>query len=71
MGFDVRIGLWFGIVSRPWAEVLLDEKRLQVECYFHPATIRRKWAEHLEGRVDNTASLWAVLVFQDWLQEIG
>jgi len=47
---------------------LLDEKRLQTEGYFYPEPIRQKWAEHLVGKRDHTSSLWAVLMFQAWLE---
>ncbi len=67
-GFGIPVGQWLLGPLRPWAESLLDEKRLQAEGYFYPAPIRQKWTEHLTGRRDHTASLWAVLMFQSWLE---
>ena len=67
-GFAIPVGQWLRGPLRPWAESLLDEKRLQGEGYFFPAPIRQKWAEHLTGQRDHAASLWAVLMFQAWLQ---
>ena len=66
-GFGIPVGQWLGGPLRPWAESLLDEKRLHAEGYFFPAPICQKWAEHLAGARDHTASLWAVLMFQAWL----
>ena len=66
-GFGIPVGEWLRGPLREWAENLLNERRLESEGYFHPAPIRLKWAEHLSGRRDNTASLWAVLMFQSWL----
>lgn len=70
-GFAIPIGKWLRGPLRPWAERLLDEKRLQREGYFHPAPIRRKWAEHLDGCREHTAGLWAVLMFQSWLEGLS
>ncbi|MDZ4361604.1 MAG: asparagine synthase (glutamine-hydrolyzing), partial [Variovorax sp.] len=68
-GFSIPIGQWLRGPLRDWAESLLDAQRLQAEGFFHPAPIRARWAEHLAGQREHTTSLWAVLMFQAWLQE--
>ena len=70
-GFGIPIGEWICGPLRPWAESLLAENRLQQEGYFYPAPIRQKWAEHLSGKRVHTASLWAVLMFQAWLESVS
>jgi asparagine synthase (glutamine-hydrolysing) len=70
-GFGIPVGLWLRGPLREWAEGLLDERRLQKEGYFYSQPIRQKWAEHLSGRRDHTASIWTVLMFQAWLDEIS
>ena len=67
-GFSIPIGQWLRGPLRDWAESLLSEQRLESEGYFYPAPIRAKWAAHLTGRHDHTASLWTVLMFQSWLE---
>lgn len=67
-GFAIPIGQWLSGPLRDWAEGLLEEVRLQREGYLHPGPVRQAWAEHLSGKRDHTAKLWAVLMFQAWLE---
>lgn len=69
-GFGIPVGDWLRGPLRNWAEGLLDERRLLNEGYFFPSPIRNKWIEHLSGKRDHTASLWAVLMFQAWLAHV-
>lgn len=69
-GFGIPVGQWLRGPLRAWAENLLDENRLNAEGYFYSVPIHKKWNEHLSGRYDHTASLWAVLMFQAWLQQL-
>jgi asparagine synthase (glutamine-hydrolysing) len=68
MGFGIPIGTFLKGALRPWAEELLDEKRLQKEGFFHPGEIRKKWQEHLSGKRNWQHDLWTVLMFQSWLE---
>lgn len=67
-GFSVPIGAWLRGPLRPWAEALLDENKLRRQGYFNPEPIRRKWAEHVSGKANWQYPLWAVLMFQAWLE---
>lgn len=71
MGFGIPIGSWLRDSLRPWAEDLLDERRMFQEGYFNPAPIRQMWTQHLSGRCDWTVRLWSVLMFQAWLEGNG
>jgi asparagine synthase (glutamine-hydrolysing) len=67
-GFAIPVGQWLRGPLRDWAEELLDEARLQREGYLAPGPIRATWQQHLSGRYDWTPRLWAVLMFQAWLE---
>lgn len=68
VGFAIPVGQWLRGPLRDWAETLLDAQRLQAEGYFHPEPIRSLWEEHMSGQRDHSPSLWAVLMFQAWLE---
>jgi asparagine synthase (glutamine-hydrolysing) len=68
-GFAVPVGEWIKGPLRPWAEDLLDPRRMAEEGYFDAAAVRRRWLDHLSGRRDATPALWAVLMFQAWHRE--
>ena len=68
-GFSVPVGEWLRGPLRPWAEGLIDPTRIRGEGYLDPKTVARVWREHLSGRVDRTYEVWAVLMFQAWLEE--
>jgi len=66
MGFAMPVDAWLRRELRDWAESLLDERRLAREGILEPAPIRARWREHLAGKRNWQASLWAVLMFQAW-----
>ena len=70
-GFAVPVDRWLRGPLRPWAEDLLSVESLSAAGLFNPAPIRARWNEHLEGRRNWVAPLWAVLMFQAWRASRG
>lgn len=68
MGFGFPIGPLLRGALRPWAEDLLDERRLRRQGLLDPEPIRRAWQQHLHGRRDLAHELWSVLALQAWLE---
>ena len=42
---------------------------MTADGWFDPAVVQRRWRDHVEGRSDSTAAIWAILMFQAWLRE--
>jgi asparagine synthase (glutamine-hydrolysing) len=68
MGFGIPIGAWLRGPLKDWAEELLSERRLTGEGYFRPGPIRAAWDAHQSGRANMQYQLWAILMFQSWLE---
>ena len=68
MGFGVPIDSWLRGPLKEWAEELLNEYRLRQEGYINPVPIRKKWAEHLSGKLNWQYHLWSLLMFEAWYQ---
>jgi asparagine synthase (glutamine-hydrolysing) len=66
-GFSLPIAEWLRGSLREWAEELLGESRLRHDGYFHPKVVRKIWEDHLSGQRDFRHHVWAVLMFQAWL----
>ncbi len=67
MGFGFPIGTMLRGALRPWAEELLDERRLTEQGLLDPVPVRAAWASHLAGTRDHGYELWAVLALQAWI----
>ena len=65
-GFGIPVAEWLRGPLRPWAEELLDARRLRREGFFDPAPVRVRWREHLAADYDHSQVLWSVLIFQAW-----
>ena len=66
-GFAVPVGQWMRGPLREWAGDLLNEHRIWDEGYFNPELVKNIWNQHLSKSYDWTPRLWAILMFQAWL----
>lgn len=71
MGFAVPVGVWLRGPLREWAENLLDQSRLKNEGLLNVAKVRAVWQDHLNGNESNIPNVWALLMFQAWLEYQG
>jgi asparagine synthase (glutamine-hydrolysing) len=67
MGFSMPVDQWMRGPLRSWAEDLLEPGRLRCQGYLDPDPIGIMWKEHLSGARNWSFFLWAVLMFQAWL----
>jgi asparagine synthase (glutamine-hydrolysing) len=65
MGFGIPLASWLRGPLREWAEDLLDSQSL-VSNEFNPVPIRKKWSQHIEGKVNWDFILWDILMYQSW-----
>ena len=70
-GFAVPIDSWLRGPLRSWAEDLLSADRIRREGFLDPVPVQRALQEHLRGRRNRQHELWAVLMFQSWLDAQG
>ena len=66
-GFGVPTDVWLRGPLREWAENLLDSQRIKEDGFFLAEPIRKRWEEHLSGRLNWQHELWTILMFQAWL----
>jgi len=66
-GFSVPVKHWLGDPLRPRMEELLSPERLRADGLFDAATVGRLRREHVDGRANHSHLIWALMVFQDWL----
>ena len=68
MGFGIPLDDWLRGRLRAWAESLLDPSVLRTQGFLNAQPVLAKWDDFLAGRGDWKHYIWAVLMFQAWLQ---
>ena len=70
-GFSIPIKDWLNHQLRPQMEHLLEPSRLQSQGLFDPSVVGDLRRAHHAGTANHSHRLWALLVFQDWLDRWG
>jgi asparagine synthase (glutamine-hydrolysing) len=68
MGFAVPLDSWLSGPLREWAGDLLAPARLKREGFLNAAAVTQKWQRQQRGSHEWHGVLWAVLMFQSWLE---
>lgn len=71
MGFGVPVEQWLHADLRQWCEGLLDPQLIRSQGYLNASFVENMWHEYLNGEQNWKSSLWAVLMFQAWVEEWG
>ena len=67
-GFSMPVKNWLRGPLQSLMQDLLASQRLGQQGYFNPATVSRWMGEHLDGKANHSHRLWALMVFERWLE---
>ena len=65
-GFSIPMKHWLRTSLKPMMLDLLSKAALQKHGYFDNQVVARWIQEHLDGRVNHSHRLWALMVFEMW-----
>lgn len=65
-GFSIPMKHWLGSSLKPMMQDLLSNDTVHRRGYFKPETVSTWMREHLEGRVNHSHRLWALMVLELW-----
>jgi asparagine synthase (glutamine-hydrolysing) len=69
-GFSIPMKYWLRTSLKPMMLDLLSKDSLQKHGYFKHHVVAGWIQEHLEGRVNHSHRLWALMVFEMWHQSV-
>lgn len=69
-GFSIPLKHWLLGSLRPLMTDLLSPAVVCQRGYFSPETVQTWVTEHLEGRVNHSHRLWALMVFELWHRQV-
>ena len=65
-GFSVPLGYWLQNELLPLAKVMLSPQKIEQRGYFHACAVQTMLDEHVSGKADHSAQLWALMIFELW-----
>ncbi len=69
-GFSIPLKNWLRDPLKPMMMDLLSPEKVQRRGYFNPDCVSRWVTEHLEGTINHSHRLWALMVFELWYEQI-
>ena len=67
-GFNVPMARWLKDDLRPLVDGYLSPETVRRQGYFEPEVVTALVQDHVEGRVDYSRNLWALLMFNLWVE---
>lgn len=65
-GFSVPMGYWLQNELLPLAKAMLSPQKIEQRGYFHAPVVQAMLDEHVSGKADHSARLWALMIFELW-----
>lgn len=69
MGFSVPVAQWLRGDLREWGEDILASRGASVDGLIDTNKVNAIWPQHITGKADHSAKLWAVLMIAMWKNE--
>ena len=65
-GFSVPLGYWLKSELLPLAKAMLSTQKIEQRGYFNVSVVQGMLGDHLAGKADHSARLWALIIFELW-----
>jgi asparagine synthase (glutamine-hydrolysing) len=69
-GFSIPLKNWLKGPLKPMMEDLLASDRITRRGYFNPDCVSRWVSDHLDGTMNHSHRLWALMVFELWNEQV-
>jgi asparagine synthase (glutamine-hydrolysing) len=69
MGFGVPLGAWFRGDLASYARDVLVGREASARGIFAPHAVSALLDEHMSGRRDRSAHIWALICFEEWARQ--